>query len=99
MADIVTPNLKEASALLDGVKINTVSDMRSAAKLLHDMGPRLVNGTCLRSQFSLNRTIYKTLVFCIVAVYYSPSNVTQLLDMFLIKQKCCISTKFECIAL
>ncbi|KAB2628393.1 thiamine biosynthetic bifunctional enzyme TH1 [Pyrus ussuriensis x Pyrus communis] len=42
MADIVTPNLKEASALLDGVKIKTVSDMRSAAKLLHDMGPRNV---------------------------------------------------------
>ncbi|RXH73555.1 hypothetical protein DVH24_016377 [Malus domestica] len=42
MADIVTPNLKEASALLDGVKINTVSDMLSAAKLLHDMGPRNV---------------------------------------------------------
>ncbi|XP_050124766.1 thiamine biosynthetic bifunctional enzyme TH1, chloroplastic isoform X1 [Malus sylvestris] len=42
MADIVTPNLKEASALLDGVKINTVSDMHSAAKLLHDMGPRNV---------------------------------------------------------
>lgn len=45
IADIVTPNLKEASALLDGLKILTVSDMRSAAKLLHDMGPRLVTGT------------------------------------------------------
>ncbi|KAH0988660.1 hypothetical protein GBA52_000143 [Prunus armeniaca] len=42
MADIITPNLKEASALLDGVKIKTVSDMRSAAKLLHDMGVRNV---------------------------------------------------------
>ncbi|KAL6180618.1 hypothetical protein ACLB2K_047279 [Fragaria x ananassa] len=42
IADIVTPNLKEASALLDGLKILTVSDMRSAAKLLHDMGPRNV---------------------------------------------------------
>ncbi|XP_062030278.1 thiamine biosynthetic bifunctional enzyme TH1, chloroplastic isoform X2 [Rosa rugosa] len=42
IADIVTPNLKEASALLDGLKIKTVSDMRSAAKLLHDMGPRNV---------------------------------------------------------
>ncbi|BFG19853.1 hypothetical protein CerSpe_061270 [Prunus speciosa] len=42
MADIITPNLKEASALLDGVKIKTVSDMRSAAKLLHDMGARNV---------------------------------------------------------
>lgn len=43
MADIVTPNLKEASALL-GLKLETVSDMRSAAKLLHDLGPRLVVG-------------------------------------------------------
>lgn len=42
MADIVTPNLKEASALLGGLKVETVSDMRSAAKVLHDMGPRLV---------------------------------------------------------
>lgn len=44
MADIITPNLKEASALLGGLKVETVSDMRSAAKLLHDMGPRLVIG-------------------------------------------------------
>ncbi|KAF3444464.1 hypothetical protein FNV43_RR14156 [Rhamnella rubrinervis] len=42
MADIVTPNLKEASALLGGLKVETVSDMHSAAKLLHDMGPRNV---------------------------------------------------------
>ncbi|XP_062177755.1 thiamine biosynthetic bifunctional enzyme TH1, chloroplastic isoform X2 [Alnus glutinosa] len=42
MADIITPNLKEASALLGGQQLETVSDMRSAAKLLHDMGPRNV---------------------------------------------------------
>lgn len=42
MADIVTPNLKEASALLGGVQLETVDDMRSAAKSIHDMGPRLV---------------------------------------------------------
>uniref|UniRef100_A0A2N9ITQ5 Uncharacterized protein n=1 Tax=Fagus sylvatica TaxID=28930 RepID=A0A2N9ITQ5_FAGSY len=42
MADIVTPNLKEASALLGGQQLETVADMRSAAKLLHDMGPRNV---------------------------------------------------------
>lgn len=42
MADIVTPNLKEASALLGGIKLQTVSDMRSAAKSIHCMGPRLV---------------------------------------------------------
>ncbi|CAN8312993.1 unnamed protein product [Cochlearia groenlandica] len=43
MADIITPNIKEASALLgDGVRIETVAEMRSAAKLLHGMGPRFV---------------------------------------------------------
>ncbi|CAL5382699.1 unnamed protein product [Camellia sinensis] len=42
MADIVTPNLKEASALLGGVQLETVDDMRSAAKSIHDMGPRNV---------------------------------------------------------
>lgn len=44
MADIVTPNLKEASALLGGLQLETVSDMCTAAKLIHDMGPRLVLG-------------------------------------------------------
>lgn len=41
MADLITPNLKEASALLDGMQMKTVADMCSAAKLLHQMGPRL----------------------------------------------------------
>ncbi|KAJ0092996.1 hypothetical protein Patl1_25217 [Pistacia atlantica] len=41
MADIVTPNVKEASALL-GMRVATVADMRSAAKLLHNLGPRNV---------------------------------------------------------
>ncbi|XP_010530263.1 PREDICTED: thiamine biosynthetic bifunctional enzyme TH1, chloroplastic [Tarenaya hassleriana] len=42
IADIITPNLKEASALLDGMQLQTVADMRSAAKLIRDMGPRFV---------------------------------------------------------
>lgn len=83
MADIITPNLKEASALLDGVKIKTVSDMRSAAKLLHDMGARLVIGTCLTSSaLAYNSMICKTLVFCVCFSYHSPVNVSQFLDMF-----------------
>ncbi|KAL9268696.1 Thiamine biosynthetic bifunctional enzyme BTH1, chloroplastic-like protein [Drosera capensis] len=41
-ADIVTPNLKEASALLGGLQLQTDADMKSAAKLIHDMGPRNV---------------------------------------------------------
>ncbi|KAM3377692.1 thiamine biosynthetic bifunctional enzyme TH1, chloroplastic isoform X1 [Capsicum galapagoense] len=42
MADIVTPNLKEASALLGGVPLETIADMRFAAKAIHDIGPRNV---------------------------------------------------------
>ncbi|KAI8001197.1 hypothetical protein LOK49_LG09G02503 [Camellia lanceoleosa] len=51
MAHIVTPNLKEASALLGGVQLETVDNMRSAAKSIHDMGPRnvLVKGGDLAS--------------------------------------------------
>lgn len=40
MADIVTPNLKEASALLGGIPLETVADMCSAAKSIHDIGAR-----------------------------------------------------------
>lgn len=42
MADIVTPNVKEASVLLGNVPLKSVSDMRTAAKLIHDLGPRNV---------------------------------------------------------
>ncbi|CAK9168278.1 unnamed protein product [Ilex paraguariensis] len=42
MADIVTPNLKEASALLGGLQLKTVDDMCSAVKSIHDIGPRNV---------------------------------------------------------
>ncbi|KAI3445621.1 hypothetical protein Pfo_002286 [Paulownia fortunei] len=42
LADIVTPNLREASALLGGAPLQTVADMRSAAKSIHDIGPRNV---------------------------------------------------------
>lgn len=41
MTDIVTPNLKEASAMLGDVKeLQTLDDMRSAAKAIHSMGSR-----------------------------------------------------------
>lgn len=43
LADIVTPNLKEASALLGGCSLKSVADMYSAAKLIHSLGPRYVN--------------------------------------------------------
>ncbi|XP_042507093.1 thiamine biosynthetic bifunctional enzyme TH1, chloroplastic isoform X2 [Macadamia integrifolia] len=42
MADIVTPNLKEASALLGGVHLETVADMHAAAKSIQRLGPRTV---------------------------------------------------------
>ncbi|XP_061337193.1 thiamine biosynthetic bifunctional enzyme TH1, chloroplastic isoform X1 [Gastrolobium bilobum] len=42
MADIVTPNIKEASLLLGDMPLKSISDMRTAAKLIHDLGPRNV---------------------------------------------------------
>ncbi|CAM0954811.1 unnamed protein product [Alopecurus aequalis] len=42
MADIVTPNVKEASKLLGGVSLHTVSDMRDAAASIYKFGPRHV---------------------------------------------------------
>ncbi|KAM0939901.1 putative transferase [Dioscorea sansibarensis] len=51
LADIVTPNLKEASALLGGCSLKSVTDMYSAAKSIHSLGPRnvLVKGGDLPS--------------------------------------------------
>ena len=40
MAEIVTPNLKEASALLGGMPLESLADMHSAAKYIHDFGPK-----------------------------------------------------------
>nr|GLL23898.1 thiamine biosynthetic bifunctional enzyme TH1, chloroplastic [Ipomoea trifida] len=42
LADLVTPNLKEASALLGGVHLETFDDMRFAAKSIYEFGPRNV---------------------------------------------------------
>ncbi|KAI4977969.1 hypothetical protein ZWY2020_014523 [Hordeum vulgare] len=42
MADIVTPNVKEASKLLGGVSLHTISDMRDAAESIYKLGPRYV---------------------------------------------------------
>lgn len=40
MADLVTPNVKEASALLGGMPLKKNSDMRHAATLIHQMGSK-----------------------------------------------------------
>ena len=63
IADIVTPNLKEASALLGGVQLETVADMRAAAKSIHDMGPRLVLGKYVSSILFLS---YLNKLLCIL---------------------------------
>lgn len=42
MADIVTPNLKEASKLLGDVSLHTISDMRNAAESIYKFGPKYV---------------------------------------------------------
>lgn len=40
LADVVTPNLPEASILLGGATVATLEEMRSAAVAIHRMGPR-----------------------------------------------------------
>ncbi|KAG9447464.1 hypothetical protein H6P81_013592 [Aristolochia fimbriata] len=42
MADIVTPNLKEAAALLGGLRLETVADMHHAARCIYNLGPKNV---------------------------------------------------------
>lgn len=41
MATVVTPNLPEAE-VITGMRINTVDDMKTAAELIHKMGPEYV---------------------------------------------------------
>lgn len=42
MADLVTPNLPEASALIGGENVVNISDMCEAAQAIHALGPRNV---------------------------------------------------------
>lgn len=42
LAEIITPNLPEAEVLLDNTPIRTLADMRSAARALRALGPRIV---------------------------------------------------------
>jgi len=42
MADIVTPNVKEASKLLGDVSLHTISDMHNAAESIYKLGPKYV---------------------------------------------------------
>jgi hydroxymethylpyrimidine/phosphomethylpyrimidine kinase len=42
LAEIITPNLPEAEALLNCPPLLTLADMRVAARALHQLGPRLV---------------------------------------------------------
>ena len=42
LATVITPNLAEAAALLDGRKICSIDDMKAAARELHALGPQYV---------------------------------------------------------
>lgn len=42
LADLVTPNLPEASAIIGGDPVTTVAEMREAAEAIHQLGPRYV---------------------------------------------------------
>src|SRR5699024_2692467 len=52
MADVITPNVPEASYLLKGRALTTVDDMRQAAIDLHELGPQyvLVKGGRLKGE-------------------------------------------------
>jgi len=52
MADVITPNVPEASYLLDGRALTTVDDMKQAAIDLHELGPQyvLVKGGRLKGE-------------------------------------------------
>ncbi|XP_031126290.1 thiamine biosynthetic bifunctional enzyme TH1, chloroplastic [Ipomoea triloba] len=60
LADLVTPNLKEASALLGGVHLETFDDMRFAAKSIYEFGSRnvLVKGGDLPSSLDAVDILY-----------------------------------------
>ncbi|KAJ7533975.1 hypothetical protein O6H91_13G073900 [Diphasiastrum complanatum] len=42
LADLVTPNIPEASALIGGKCVSNIPDMREAAAVIHQLGPRYV---------------------------------------------------------
>jgi len=42
LATMITPNISEASQLLDGMQIDSIDAMKVAAKRLHELGPRYV---------------------------------------------------------
>lgn len=52
LADVITPNVPEASYLLDGREVKTVEDMKQAAVDLYDLGPQyvLVKGGRLKGE-------------------------------------------------
>lgn len=56
LATLLTPNLPEASALLEGRHIHDIADMKAAAEDLHSMGPQyvLVKGGHLLSSHLLS---------------------------------------------
>ncbi|MFD1361203.1 bifunctional hydroxymethylpyrimidine kinase/phosphomethylpyrimidine kinase [Lentibacillus salinarum] len=52
LADVITPNVPEASYLLDGRELRTVDDMKQSAVDLHELGPQyvLVKGGRLKGE-------------------------------------------------
>ncbi|KAE8694549.1 thiamine biosynthesis protein, putative isoform 3 [Hibiscus syriacus] len=60
-----TPNLKETAALLNGMQLETLDDMRSAARLLHNMCPKnvLIKGGDLPDSSDVVDILYDGLNF------------------------------------
>lgn len=61
IATMITPNISEASQLLDGMLIDSVNSMRLAAKKLHEFGPAYVlvkGGHCMDSHLNATDILY-----------------------------------------
>ena len=61
IATMITPNISEASELLDGMQIDSVASMKAASKKLHAFGPRYVlikGGHCMDSDANATDILY-----------------------------------------
>lgn len=65
LADLVTPNLPEAAAIIGGDPVTTVAEMREAAESIHQLGPRyvLVKGGHLPGTSTLIDVLYDGVEF------------------------------------
>lgn len=84
VADIVTPNVKEASKLLGDVSLHTISDMRNAAESIYKLGPKYV------SSISINLFCYLFSFATCALSHSSTSDVTSVWGNASLTSQCSI---------